>query len=186
MTEHFGQIAFESQVGLVPQSEGQVVHNIEGRITVMVNSPDDEDADDEEIDDEEVDPEQRAGVVEFLVVPLAEIRRRRGMNLWEVCDADSGGLADVYDALPEEICESAASLLFIHALEVEERFRQPGFATRIVETVIATFASSGVCIAWAGDPVGVDGGEWHDVRFERLAETDFMIRTSEVAEGLEL
>ncbi len=127
ITEHFGQIAFESQVGLVPQSEGEIVHNIEGQITVMVDSPDDEDTDDEDTDNDEADPEQPAGVVGFLVVPLAEIRRRE-MSLWEVCDADSGGLADVYDALPEEICESAESLLFVHALDIDERFQQPGFA----------------------------------------------------------
>ncbi len=180
MTEHFGQIAFASQVGLVPQSEGQVVHNVEGRITVMVNSPDDEDT-----DNDEVDPERPAGVMEFCVVPLAEIRRR-GMNLWEVFDADSGALADVYDSLPEEICESADSLLFIHSLEVDEQFRQPGFATRIVETVIATFAPLGVCVAWDSGPIGVDASEWGDLRFERLGDSDFMIRTSEVAEGLEL
>ena len=182
MTEHFGQIAFESQVGLVPQSEGHVVHNIEGRITVMVNNTDDEDTDNDDAD--EVDPEQPAGVVEFCVVPLAEIRRR-GMSLWEVCDADSMGLSDVYDSLPEEICESADSLCFIHALNIEERFRQPGFAARVVETVIATFAPGGVCIAWAGgDPVGVDPSEWGDLRFERLADSGFVMRTSEVAEGL--
>ena len=184
MAEHFAQIAFESQVGLVPQSAGEIVHNIEGRISVMVNNTDDEEVDDEDTDDE-VDPERPAGVMEFCVVPLAEIRRR-GMNLWEVFDADSGALADVYDSLPEEICESADSLLFIHSLEVDEQFRQPGFATRIVETVIATFAPLGVCIAWDSGPVGVDSSEWGDLRFERLGDSDFMIRTSEVAEGLEL
>ncbi len=53
-----------------------------------------------------------------------------------------------------------------------------------METVIAKFAPGGVAIAWAGDPVGVDPSEWGELRFERLGDSDFMVRTVDVVEGL--
>ena len=170
MSELFASIAFESQVGLAPQAEDEIVHDVIGRVTVM---------------NEDSEDEQAAGVVEFSMVPLAEIRRRE-MNLQEIFYGDSEGLSEAYEALPDYIVDSAQSLVFIYAMEVEKRFRRPELVTRIVETIIAVFAPFGVTVAWAGDSVDVQVDEWDDLGFDGIPGTNFVIRTSAVAEGLEL
>jgi hypothetical protein len=136
------------------------------------------------------DPDEK-GAAEREVAPLVAfiVQTRRAIDdrfsLFDVCDARSDGLADMFAAaldvkseMPKEelgIEPLWEGLLDLDAVMIDPAYRDRGVAVQAVKTTIETFCHGGIVTARPGS-IPLTDAEWKALDFVKIAGSEVIVR----------
>ncbi|HEX6986357.1 MAG TPA: hypothetical protein VF170_13325 [Planctomycetaceae bacterium] len=168
----FGSVRFNAEANLDTEDLLDYVLRIEGRISGGLGA-----------DGSVVAEEENVGLIEAYLVQIAPLADD-GVALGDVCDAHSAHLEGVYAALFDEedepreelaITRDWETLLHVHWLEVESRYRDSGVAVQAVEAAVRHFCPAGVVTAYR-NVLELSAGEWRSLGFRKIAGSDVVYR----------
>ena len=159
-----GVVNFSVSAGLVPWSDlGEYVHTVTGKVL--------------DLNEDEV------GTITLRLVSATEAENQ-GKQLFEVCDADSAILDEIYATLFDSNDETKDdldiepgwnNLLFVDAVEIKAGYEKTSLRVQLIETGIAMFCPEGLIVA-VEDSLELTVEEWRRLGFRRIAESPFVFR----------
>lgn len=171
--EDWGRVEFSLAPGLVPRDDPEhYVVEITGTVWAESNCL---------TNDGREQAETEAGRMKLLLV-LGTQACNDQVALWEVCDAHSAMLANVYETLfqaneePREefdIEPSYSDLLYIESLEMDASFEH--LAVRALETAISVFCAGGLIVA-TRQSLELSVEQWRELGFVKAAGSQFVFR----------
>lgn len=164
MNDVCGTIDFKTQASLTPDDPEQYLLEIEGRVHTI----------------DEKDREVELGKVTAVLVQFQKALAD-GVNLSHVCDSYSSELLHSYLTIFEEGDQPHEDLeiepCFVGFLYIESLDTKPKFAEAVIETVVNTFAPSGL-IAAPYDLLMVKN--WEQMGFKQILTTGIVFRDQAV------
>ncbi len=162
--EFYGTVNFSVSAGLVPWGDpSEYVHTVTGKAL--------------DLNEDEV------GTITLKLVSTTEVENQ-GERLFDVCDADSAILEEIYATLFDANGEMKDelgiepgwnNLLFVDAVEIKARYEKTSLRVQLIETGIAMFCPEGLIVA-VDDSLELTIDDWRRLGFIRIAESPFVFR----------
>ena len=168
MNHELFSVDFSVSTGLLPWDDpGEYVHETRGTAYSYAD-----------FDEEEI-----AGEIVLKLVSVTEAVNR-GVRLYDVFDADSAILEEIYAVLfgdNEEIKEDLdiepgwTNLLFVDSMTILPKYRKSSLRVQLMETSIAMFCPDGLIVA-VEDALELTQEDWRQLGFKRIAGSLFIFR----------
>lgn len=162
--EFYGAVNFSVSAGLVPWGDpSEYVHTVVGKAL--------------DLNEDEV------GMITLKLVSTTEAENQ-GERLFDVCDADSATLEEIYTTLFDANGETKDeldiepgwnNLLFVEAVEIKKGCEATSLRVQLIETGIAMFCPEGLVVA-VEDSLDLTIEDWRRLGFRRIAGSPFVFR----------